>query len=114
MFTVLEPQLDISVINGGIGKLSAFIQNDGPGNATNVQWSINLDGGLILLGKETTGSVAEINVGDRVEIQSGFIFGIGNTKVIIYAEPQLESASDTREQSAIMFFIYTHIVPGGG
>ena len=42
--------LDIEVINGGIG-INAIIRNNGDTNATNLTWSIQLDGGLILLGK---------------------------------------------------------------
>ncbi len=48
--------LDIEVINGGIG-INAIIRNNGDTNATNLTWSIQLDGGLILLGKTGSGEI---------------------------------------------------------
>jgi probable HAF family extracellular repeat protein len=60
------PRLTIK-IEGGNG-ISASITNTGYGPATNLSWSIVVDGGLIVRGKETTGSTETIAVGETLTI----------------------------------------------
>ncbi len=98
--------LEISNITGGLFKITAVIKNIGGADATMVDWSIILDGGFILLGKETSDSIVNIPAGDEVTISSGLIFGFGKTVVTVTAECA-EGSSDTKTQDAfvLLFFI---------
>jgi hypothetical protein len=78
------PMLEIGAITGGFGVESS-VKNTGEGAATNVTWSITLDGKGVFLGKSTTGIVATLATGGEKAIKTGFIFGIGKTNIIVSA-----------------------------
>jgi len=65
-----------------------------------VDWSITLEGGLIILGKETTGTV-DIPAGDEVIIKSSLIFGIGNTVITVTAN----DVEETADGLVLLFFV---------
>ncbi len=61
-------------------KGSTFsIKNIGDANATNVSVNRNLDGGLILLGKDKTVMLPRLAIGETKEARLGMIFGFGRT-----------------------------------
>jgi len=104
---------DISVIKigdilGGFFKISAVIKNIGSADATRVNWSITLDGGVILLGKETSGSISSIPAKDEVTVSSSLILGFGKTVVTVMAET-LES-SDTKDVNAFVLLLFIKIL----
>jgi hypothetical protein len=100
-----EPRLEIGTITGGLFKVDVVIKNTGGIDALAVNWSITLDGGFILAGKETPGRIAGISAGGEVAISSGFILGFGKTVITVSAETA--NSSDTVEQDAfvLLFFI---------
>jgi len=99
-----EPELEIE-ITGGFGA-SAVITNVGAGDATEVDWSITLDGGLIILGKETTGTIASIPAGESVTISSSLILGIGKSDITVAAEcAEGASAEETVTATVLLFLI---------
>jgi hypothetical protein len=100
-----EPILEIGNITGGVLKVRAVIKNTGSTDALSVKWSISLNGGFILLGKNTTGRVLNIPAGGEVTVTSDAIFGLGNTMVTVTAE--CDESSDTTERDAfvLLFFI---------
>jgi hypothetical protein len=100
--------LEIVNITGGLFKVHAVIKNTGGFNATGVNWSITLDGGFILSGKETSGRIMRIPARGEVTVSSGFIFGFGKTVITVSAETSGSSgSSDAAEQDAsvLLFFI---------
>jgi len=100
-----EPVLEIGEISGGFG-VSAVIKNTGDGEATDVNWSITLEGGLIILGKETTGTTASIPAEDEASIKSGLIFGIGKPTITVTAEcAEGPSAEGNATGLVILFFV---------
>jgi hypothetical protein len=105
------PSLDIDIITGGLYNVDTIIKNTGDAEAINVQWSITLDGGLILLGKETTGDIEYMNPGEVIPVNSKFIFGFGMTSVIVTAE--ITEDSDTRTQGGTVLLFFIKINPGG-
>jgi len=100
-----EPELEIGEISGGFG-VSAVIKNIGNGEATDVNWSINLDGGLIILGKETTGTIASIPAEDEATVKSSLILGIGSVTITVAADCAEGSPADKSANGfVILFFV---------
>ena len=81
-----SPQIEIGEITGGFGKVSVQIKNSGAGDAVNVNWSISLQGGLVILGRQTTGTILKIIPGFAPEIQTGFLLGLGKTSLTVTAD----------------------------
>jgi hypothetical protein len=79
-----QPELEIGTISGGLG-VRAQLKNTGEGDATNVNWSIALDGKLIFLGKSSTGIVANLAAAGEEPITAGFILGFGKTNIVVSA-----------------------------
>ena len=111
VFTVMVnvrnvPEIVIGDITGGLFKISAVIKNNGSADTVRVNWSITLDGGFILLGKETTGKVINIPAGENMTVISKPILGFGKTTITVSAEKS-DVSSDTKEQDAfvLLFFI---------
>jgi len=77
MYIVDMPILEIGNITGKLFRVSTVIRNIGGVDATMVNWSFSLDGGNILLGKETTGFILSLPAGDEKEISSRLILGFG-------------------------------------
>ncbi len=105
------PALDISAIKGGLFKLSTNIKNVGEAEATDIQWTISLDGGSILLGKESHGEIGYLDPGEEAEIKSKIIFGLGKTLVRTTAE--IPEHTDAREQRATVVLFFINVNPGG-
>lgn len=96
-------EIDIVNITGGLFKVNAVIRNTGGAAATNVSWSITLTGGLIILGKESTGTIPEIAAGASVDISSKIIFGLGKTVVTVTAD------AATASQNATVLLVFVKI-----
>ena len=86
------PQIEIGDITGGIG-ITAKVNNTGAGVATNVNWSITLVGGLVLLGRQTTGTLNVIQPGFSPQIKTGFVFGIGKLSIKVTADTAEKTVS---------------------
>jgi PKD repeat protein len=76
------PVLEIENITGGLG-VKTSVKNTGVIDATKVVWTINLDGNMIFLGKESTGTIPGIAVDANRAIKAGFILGFGKTNIDI-------------------------------
>ena len=74
------PRITISKISGGIG-VTVSVQNTGTEDAKNVAWSIDVSGGLVILGKHHEGTIASLPAGGSATIKSGLVLGIGKIKV---------------------------------
>jgi hypothetical protein len=114
LFTVLDdgvylykynnpPVIEIGNITGGLFKVNAVIKNTGGAAATNVQWSIKLTGGLIILGKESTGTIPTIAAGATADISSKLILGFGKTVMTVTAD------TATKSQNATVLFVFVKI-----
>ncbi len=103
--TIISPQpvIEIGEVTGGLFKVNAVIKNTGNGDATDVDWSIKLTGGLIILGKETTGTIASLPAGGEETITSRLILGLGATTITVTAD------SAIKNQEAIVLLIFIKI-----
>jgi hypothetical protein len=97
------PTIEIGNITGGLFKVNAVIKNTGGAAATNVQWSIKLTGGLIILGKESSGTIPTIAAGATADISSKLILGLGKTVMTVTAD------TATKSQNATVLFVFIKI-----
>ena len=81
-----SPRIEIGEITGGFGSVTAEVKNTGAGEASDVAWSISLDGGFVLLGRETTGTLTKIQPGFSPQIKTGFLLGIGALTITVTAD----------------------------
>jgi hypothetical protein len=77
------PRIEIGMISGGL-RVSAEIKNTGLVEASDVNWTIALQG-LVFFGQKKSGTLADINPGASSEISTGFIFGLGSVEILVTA-----------------------------
>ena len=94
------PIIAIGEITGGFG-VSAVIENIGAVEAENVEWTITIDG-LVLFGKEKTGSFEKIMPGFGPVAKTGFIFGLGPVDITV------TSGEAEKTTSAKLFGPFVH------
>ncbi len=102
---VAQPVLEIGSITGGLFKIKAEIKNVGTADATSVAWTIDLTGGLILLGKTSSDTISSIPASGQVTATSKLIFGIGKPVVTVTAEIPEMSATKDVDARVLLFFI---------
>jgi len=105
------PQLEIGNIVGGLFKVSAPIRNIGAVDATDVSWTITLEGGAFI-GKESTGTETIYSGGEKT-VSSKFILGFGKTKVTVKADVSA-GVSDEKSQNGNIYLFFIVVRPGGG
>ncbi len=79
------PRIEIGNITASFGSVSVQVRNIGAGDATNVDWSISLDGKMVFLGKETSGTFLKIMPGFGPKAKTGFVFGFGRVDILVTA-----------------------------
>lgn len=77
------PCIEIGEIAAGVGSVTAAIKNTGAGAATNVNWSIAIQGNLIFLGRYSSGSFEKIMPGFAPKAKTGFVFGLGSVEILV-------------------------------
>jgi hypothetical protein len=92
---LVVPRIEIGDITASFGSVSAQIKNVGAGDATNVDWTITLDGKLVLLGKETTGTFNKIIPGFGPKAKTSFVFGFGPVDILVTVGDLQKTASAT-------------------
>ena len=58
-------------------------------------WSITLKGGLVLLGRETTGTYTKIMPGFAPKAKTSFVFGFGSVDILVTAGDVEKTATAT-------------------
>ncbi|GAH71818.1 unnamed protein product, partial [marine sediment metagenome] len=107
------PLIEIGNITGGLFKVNAVIRNIGDGDAENISWNINLLGGLILRGYQTSGLIAGIPPGGQVTVRSDLILGMGRTDVAVNAKIP-GGTMNIKNNNAFVLLFFIIINPGGG
>lgn len=100
------PDLNIYHVYGGRGTgIFVGVNNTGDSPATDVTFTITFTGGVMLRGRQVTGSLPMINVSSC----NGFVtyepFGIGKVDFSITVTCA-EGSSDTKTVSGFLFFIF--------
>ncbi len=86
------PLVGIPAVSGGFG-VTATIENTGTADATDVEWSINVDAPLLLIGGEANGTIPILPAGNSETVKSGFLLGIGKGTITITADDAETTAS---------------------
>jgi hypothetical protein len=94
-----DPEIVIGEVTGGIG-VTAEIKNIGEGDAQDVEWSIALDGGLIILGKTAEGTIPSLAAGATTEVKTGLVFGFGRPTINITAD-----AAAAEKSALVLLFL---------
>ena len=97
-FTIQHPWKYNLTVRGGIG-ITATITNLGNHNITGMNYSINLESGFILIGKQLSG-ITDINVNESKQIHS-FIIGFGPTTITVTAA----KTKIQKEATVLLFFV---------
>jgi len=92
--------IEIGDITGGLFKVKAEIKNTGLAEATSVAWTIDLTGGLILLGKTSSDTIASIPASGAETVTSSLILGFGKPVVTVTAD------SATKDVNATVLLIF--------
>lgn len=92
------PEITIKVILGGLG-ISVVITNNGDLVATDVAWSITTDG-TVFIGKESSGTITTLNLGEEITVKTGLMLGFGVVTVTVRVDT-VTASKDFR-----LFFIF--------
>lgn len=108
--TVVPPggqsALEIGNVTGGLLKISAEIKNTGTVDASLVNWSININKGIVLLGRTASGSIASLPGGGAEIVTDRPVFGFGKISITISAqEPEGDLITKTVSGTLILFFV---------
>ena len=97
---IAVPNIEITSITGGMG-VSAVISNTGKADATDVHWSINLEGGLIIVGGSAEGTISAIPAGGSTTVKIPFVLGLGGVTILAAADGATKISSGT----VLLFFV---------
>jgi len=105
--TITSSQLKLQIgnITGGVLKIKTAIQNTGTLPVNNITWKISLINGVLLLGRETNGSIATLNPGAEQTIVSKLILGFGKTVVQVTVSAPGTGAFKEQNATIFVFFI---------
>jgi hypothetical protein len=100
-------QLAIGNIKGPMG-IKADVQNIGADNATDVQWSITVTGGVLnRVNAIVTGTTASLLAGESVPLWVWTFFGLGTITIIITAEAKnANQISSTKSAFLLGSFVF--------
>jgi hypothetical protein len=71
------PIITIQEISGGLLGASMVVENIGTGDAADVPWSIDLEGGIILAGEHTEGVIPSLAASASTTVKTSLVLGLG-------------------------------------
>ena len=105
------PYVRLHKISGRFFKVNALIKNLGEVEATNVEWSLDINGGTILFGRESNGVITSIPPYSEVTIESKPIIGFG--KVTVTAQASIPENTGKKINTGFVYLFYIKVNPSG-
>ncbi len=104
---IFQPKLSIGDITGGVLKINAEIKNIGDIEITNVKWNITIGGGgIILAGKDASGTIDVLNSGDTEIVLDKPVFGFGVITITVTANADgVEEVVKTVDGFVLLFLV---------
>jgi hypothetical protein len=90
-------------------KVDAEIKNVGDTEITEVDWDITLNGGLILLGIEESGTLSSIAASGSEIVSDKPVFGFGKVQILVVAEAPNVSPI-TKTVDAFVFLVFVRVL----
>ncbi|MBN1280230.1 MAG: choice-of-anchor D domain-containing protein [Candidatus Thermoplasmatota archaeon] len=100
-----QAQLAIGEITGGLFKVSAELLNNGTGDVTDVNWSIQLSGGLVLLGKTAQDILPSLPQGSVEVVTDRPVFGLGRVQITVSADAEGVAAATKTVDAVVFLFV---------
>lgn len=97
-FTIQHPPNLVITITGGFG-VKIHVKNLGNTTMTNASWTLLLDGGFLLFGKQKTGT-STIGAGEEITFNS-LVFGVGKPTITF----AIGESHQTVQASVFLFFV---------
>lgn len=99
-------QVKIENITGGLLKITAEVLNNGTSEVTSLNWSMNISGGLVLLGKTKSGMIPSLPAGNSTIIVDKPVFGFGRITITVTVEvPDGEPVTKTATGFLLLFLV---------
>ena len=91
------PIIEVAINSGfGLG-VSADVSNTGTEDATDVEWTMTVTGGILgFINKEVTGTISSLPMGESETISSGMIIGLGSISITATADIAEATGSGTQ------------------
>jgi len=81
---IKAPIIEIENATGGLTGITVAVKNSGTADATNVEWSINVKGGVLKLLNVTDNETVTIPIGNQVDLKTtSGIFGLGQIQITV-------------------------------
>lgn len=106
-YSLGKAEIQIGELKGGIFGITAEITNIGTANATNVTYSIELEGGTILIGKKVSENIGTMVPGNTSAMFNIPIIGFGKVNITASVEAdKVEQVTKTGNGFVLIFFIF--------
>jgi uncharacterized membrane protein len=103
------PKFEMTITPGIHLGITGQISNDGEVNATNVNWTIKVTGGIFgRIHKEKTEIITTLPVGKEETMDFGSLFGLGSISIMITAESD-EGVFYQTKVDGIQLLIFTKV-----
>ena len=101
---VSGPIVTIERVTAGLFTINAEISNNGDRDASSINWTINIDEGTILFGKNTNGVIHSLDTNEKTTIISKFIFGFAlSTNITVTVQCSQGSNDKTTVNANVLF-----------
>jgi subtilisin family serine protease len=105
------PYVSLHKISGGFFKVNAVIRNLGEVEANNVAWNLDILGGTILQGRESSGVITSISPYGEISVESNPIIGFG--KISIKVQAMIPDNTDQKINTGFVYLFFIQVNPSG-
>jgi hypothetical protein len=111
IYILKAPYVRLHKISGGFFTVNGLIRNLGEVEAINVEWSLDINGGTILFGRESNGVIASIPPYGEVTFESKPIIGFG--KVTVKAQAKIPENTGEKINTGFVYLFFIQVNPSG-